>query len=757
MGSRSGTLSTLSRNTLRLNPLSKGLFRTQFARTSTSRLFAANDAVKSGTDNLPGTKAIITLSDGTVLEGISFGAEKEMSGEVVFTTGMVGYPESLTDPSYRGQMLTLTTPMVGNYGVPMNELDKWGLPTLESSQIHATALICQDYSHTYSHWDAEKSLSEWMREEGVPGVHGIDTRQLTKKIRETGAIVGRIEFGTSDGVLPHLDPNACHLVKEVSTTEVKVYGEGNPHKVMAVDCGIKANIIRMLCERGAEVTVVPYDYPLDAHLDAFDGLFLSNGPGDPTMCVETIQELKKVVAREGDRIRPIFGICLGNQLMALAAGAETVKLHFGNRGHNQPVLNALNGDCYITPQNHGYAVEGSTLSKEWEVLFTNANDGSNEGIRHTTKPYFTAQFHPEAQGGPTDTAFLFDVFLNSIKSHEHELVFPRRKAPVARRTIKKVLLLGSGGLSIGQAGEFDYSGAQAIKALKEEGVEVVLMNPNIASVQTNVKEGSVDQADQVFFLPITPQYVEQIFKREHPDAILISMGGQTALNCGVELERTGILKKYGVQVLGTSVEAIMNTEDRGLFNDCLKEIDERIAPSDTATTVDEALRAADVLGYPVMIRAAYALGGLGSGICASPTALQEKAQIAFSMSPQILVEKSLLGWKELEYEVVRDAADNCITVCSMENFDPLGVHTGDSIVLAPSQTLSNREYHMLRETAIKVVRHLNIVGECNIQYALDPVSMDYCIIEVNPRMSRSSALAPRPPATHSRLWRPSSL
>ena len=267
------------------------------------------------------------------------------------------------------------------------------------------------------------------------------------------------------------------------------------------------------------------------------------------------------------------------------------------------------------------------------------------------------------------------------------------------------------------------------------------MNPNIASVQTNVGENNNARADQVFFLPITPEYVEQVIKRERPDGILISMGGQTALNCGVELHNMGILEKYGVEVMGTPISTIVATEDRKIFNEKLTEIGEKIAPSLTADTVEVAQAVAKSIGYPVMIRAAFALGGLGSGICPTEEVLIEKAKVALALSPQILVEKSLRGWKELEYEVVRDAADNCITVCNMENFDPLGVHTGDSIVLAPSQTLSNREYHMLRETAIKVVRHLGVVGECNIQYALDPYSLDYCIIEVNARLSRSSALA----------------
>jgi carbamoyl-phosphate synthase (ammonia) len=698
--------------------------------------------IATGTDNLPGIKAILTLADGTVFEGKSFGATNAISGEVVFTTGMVGYTESLTDPSYRGQLLTLTYPMVGNYGVPdVTAKGSYGLlSSFESDRIHPAALIVQDYSHSYSHWDAKKSLSEWLVEEGVPGIEGIDTRMLTKKIRDSGAMLAKLEFEDQQGIAM-ADPNEKNLVAEVSTKEVKYFGKGNPYKVIAVDCGCKTNIIRMLVDRGCEVKLVPWDYPFAAELDQVNGIFLSNGPGDPTMCKETIEQIQQVLAAEGDSIKPLFGICLGNQLTALAAGAKTEKLPFGNRGQNQPVINQITKDCYITPQNHGYAVQADTLPADWEPLFINANDGSNEGIMHKTKPFFTAQFHPEAQGGPTDTAFFFDVFINAMKDKSNKVVFPTRKPSPIPRDIKKVLLLGSGGLSIGQAGEFDYSGSQAIKALKEEGKEVLLINPNIASVQTNVRSESEAQADQVYFLPVTAEYVEQIIKRERPDGILISMGGQTALNCGVKLHDSGVLEKYGVQVMGTSVHTIMNTEDRELFNDRLKEIDEKIAPSDTAVNVEQAKAVAEKLKYPVMIRAAYTLGGLGSGICDNEAELVHKAQIALTLSPQILVEKSLLGWKELEYEVVRDANDNCITVCNMENFDPLGVHTGDSMVLAPSQTLSNREYHMLRETAIKVVRHLGVVGECNIQYALDPHSLDYCIIEVNARLSRSSALA----------------
>ncbi len=302
--------------------------------------------------------------------------------------------------------------------------------------------------------------------------------------------------------------------------------------------------------------------------------------------------------------------------------------------------------------------------------------------------------------------------------------------------IKKVLLLGSGALKIGEAGEFDYSGSQALKALREEGVETVLINPNIATVQTS--EGV---ADQIYFLPVQPYFVERVIQKEKPDGILLSFGGQTALNCGVELYRQGILEKYNVKVLGTPVQAIMDTEDRELFVEKLDEIDVKTIKSEACENIEQTRKAAAELGYPVIIRAAYALGGLGSGFADNEEELNKLAEKAFSFSPQVLVEKSLKGWKEIEYEVVRDRYDNCITVCNMENFDPLGIHTGESIVIAPSQTLSNSEYHKLRALAIKIIRHIGIVGECNVQYAFDPKSEDYRVIEVNARLSRSSALA----------------
>uniref|UniRef100_A0A8C1SSF8 carbamoyl-phosphate synthase (ammonia) n=1 Tax=Cyprinus carpio TaxID=7962 RepID=A0A8C1SSF8_CYPCA len=619
-------------------------------RTST-RLLSMK--VKKLWGKLTAQTAHLVLEDGTKMKGYSFGHDQSAAGELVFNTGLVGYPEALTDPSYRGQILTLTYPIVGNYGVPnTQQLDELGLKkNVESDRIQVSGLLVQDYSSEYSHWNSVKSLAQWLQEEKVPALFGIDTRMLTKIIRDKGTVLGKIEF---DGQLVEItDPNQRNLVAEVSTKDIQVFGKGNPIKVVAVDCGIKHNIIRLLVKRGAEVHLVPWDQDLMSleYSKLSHYVYLSS-------CHHNYRQVL-----ESDRSQPVFGICMGNQITALAAGAQSYKLPMGNR----------------------------------YKLLLNGKEGS-------------------------------------IAS-----VMPKKPAVPQRIQVSKVLVLGSGGLSIGQAGEFDYSGSQAVKAMKEENLQTVLINPNIASVQTN--EVGTKQADSVYFLPITPEFVTEVIKVERPDGILLSMGGQTALNCGVELFQSGVLQKYGVQVLGTPVESIMATEDRQLFSDKLMGINEKIAPSIAVKTVADALKAADEIGYPVMLRSAYALGGLGSGLCANKEKLEDTARKALAMSSQILVEKSLLGWKEVEYEVVRDVADNCVTVCNMENFDPLGIHTGDSIVVAPSQTLSNEEYHMLRETAIKVVRHLGIVGECNIQYALHPSSLEYCIIEVNARLSRSSALA----------------
>ncbi|KAI1335465.1 carbamoyl-phosphate synthase [Xylariaceae sp. FL0016] len=726
----------------------------------------------------------LDLEDSSSYQGYSFGAKKSVAGELVFQTGMVGYPESITDPSYRGQILVVTFPLVGNYGVPsrdaMDELLRDRPAHFESSEIHIAGLVVSSYAgEEYSHFLAESSLGQWLKEQGVPAVYGVDTRALTERIRQEGSMLGRMLLQKQDLTNGHADsvngtftnqiikkdwkpyfesvdwqnPNTKNLVAEVSIKTPQLYKpnpetalkhpSGRTLRVLCLDVGMKNNQLRCFLKRGVEVLVCPWDYDISKEAGEYDGLFISNGPGDPAVMRDPVRHISETM--KANRT-PVFGICLGHQLLAQAAGAKTQKMKFGNRGHNIPCTSMVTGKCHITSQNHGYAVDAQSLPSEWQELFVNANDGSNEGIMHQSKPYFSVQFHPESTPGPRDTEYLFDVFISTIVNCAEE---PKLlNAPVSfpggtieenerlhpRVHVKKILVLGSGGLSIGQAGEFDYSGSQAIKALKEEGIYTVLINPNIATIQT-----SKGLADKVYFLPVTAEFVRKVIIHERPDAIYVTFGGQTALQVGIQLKDE--FEELGVKVLGTPIDTIITTEDRELFARSMDSIGEKCAKSASASSVDEAMRVVKDIGFPVIVRAAYALGGLGSGFANNEDELLDLCNKALAASPQVLIERSMKGWKEIEYEVVRDAQDNCITVCNMENFDPLGIHTGDSIVVAPSQTLSDEDYNMLRTTAVNVIRHLGVVGECNIQYALNPFSKEYCIIEVNARLSRSSALA----------------
>ena len=358
-------------------------------------------------------KATLILEDGSRFEGESFGCEKPVTGEVVFNTAMTGYPESLTDPSYAGQLMVLTYPLVGNYGVPSFSMEENGLPTyMESGRIHVEALIVSDYSETFSHWNARESLGDWLKCEQVPGLTSIDTRRLTKVLREHGVMMGKVVFDAQkESFCKYPDYAQVNYVDRVSCKEIIRYNEGAGKKVVLIDCGVKANILRLLLKREVEVIRVPWDY--DFHALHYDGLFISNGPGDPDTCEATVRNIRR--AMQDERL-PIFGICMGNQLLAKAGGASVYKLKYGHRSHNQPVRMAGTSRCFITSQNHGYAVDSDTLVGEWEPWFVNMNDGSNEGIRHRTNPWFSVQFHPEAASGPTDTAFLFDKFVELLKN-----------------------------------------------------------------------------------------------------------------------------------------------------------------------------------------------------------------------------------------------------------------------------------------------------------------------------------------------------
>ncbi|KAK1445021.1 carbamoyl-phosphate synthase [Babesia gibsoni] len=582
--------------------------------------------------------------------------------------------------------------------------------------------------------------------------------------------VSTFEFGEEE-LLDMLksDPRVCHVKEPEKQFQSKLAFTGYPNSpftvvenekedkgkkneiadglmiedttvVVVVNCGIKGGIVRSMlrmCPTHVRLLVVPHSFDFTGI--PYDGLIVSNGPGNPADPVVTIGNLKKAM----ERVTPMLGIGLGHQLMAVAAGAKTYKMVYGNRGANQPCVDLRTSKCYVTAQNHGYAVDEESLPGDWSTLFVNANDRSVEGIIHMKNPWMGIQFSPEGTGGPRDTAFLVRDFIYSLGRHGAIPLHIRRiHSPVQW---KRILLLSSGGLSIGQAGEFDYSGSQAIKALKEAGAEVILVNPNVATVQT-----SHGLADVIYFEPITFEFVSKIIAKERPDGIMCSFGGQTALNCGIQLYKSGILEKYNCEVLGSPIETIINTEDRAIFNQKMEEIGEPCAPSRVGNSMESCLKAAKELGYPVLVRTNFALGGLGSGFANNEEELKEALSQILPQTSEtkpedsetcVYIDKALNGWKELEFEIIRDWNDNCITPASMENFNPLGIHTGDSIVVAPAQTLTSTELSKYREISIKVVRHLGIVGECNIQIAVNPETDEYFIVELNARLSRSSALA----------------
>jgi carbamoyl-phosphate synthase/aspartate carbamoyltransferase len=702
----------------------------------------------------------LQLENGIVFQGDSFGFEDNINninnnhnGEIVFQTGMVGYPESLTDPSYNSQILVLTYPLIGNYGIPdFNEIDQYGLiKHFESDTIQVKGLIVGEYNDKYNHWNSYTSLSEWLKINLIPGLTGIDTRYLTKIIREKGVMKGRIIFNKDI-----LNDSICNIEIDnlpLPKSDIQFFNSNsnsNSKTVLVIDCGIKVSQIREFLKRDVNVIKIPWNYNFNSDNKKinFDGIFLSNGPLNPTNYTDLINNLKIFIENNQ---KPIFGICLGHQILALAAGFKTYKMKYGNRGHNVPCQFIYKSKptkrAVITSQNHGYAVDLNS-SNEWLPLFVNANDNSNEGMIHKNMPYFSVQFHPEARAGPEDTKFLFDIFINSINNNNNKEIKiideiynnlisnENENKNKNKNKIKKILILGSGGLSIGQAGEFDYSGSQAIKAYREEGIETILINPNIATIQT-----STNIVDKIYYLPITTHYVKQVIDIESPDAIALSFGGQIALNCGIELDKNDYFKSKNIKVLGTSIKNIINTEDRKKFKNVVESIGESIAPCYTTDNLNDAIIGANKIGYPVLVRCGFALGGLGSGFVNNDMELTELIDKIISINSNIIIDKSLKGWKEIEYEIIRDQYDNCLAICNMENIDPLGIHTGESMVVAPSQTLNDIEYNMLRTVGIKMARCLNIVGECNIQYALNPHNQQYYIIEINARLSRSSALA----------------
>jgi carbamoyl-phosphate synthase large subunit len=693
--------------------------------------------------------AVLVLEDGRAFAGKPLGAPVTGEGEVVFNTAMTGYQEVLTDPSYAGQMICMTYPLQGNYG--LRDADA------ESSRPWARGLVVRWACPRPSHHSSEESLDAYLRRWGVPGIAEVDSRALTRHIRKHGtqrAVLVHEPAAPSAQRLEELAAAARRvsplseqdLVAETSRTAKAEWHEPMPVElaprsrrdgeglvVAVVDYGVKSNILRSLRERGCRVVVLPHTAAwADVEASGADGLLLSNGPGDPAVLERPIELARRAIGRI-----PLFGICLGHQIIGRAAGATTSRLPYGHHGANHPVKDLDTGRVHVTSQNHEFQVDAGSLPEgDFYVSQRNLNDGSVEGLGHRRLPVLSVQYHPEGCPGPQDNQYLYDRFLDMVRSREPAV---RAVAGMQEETRpRKVLILGSGPIVIGQAAEFDYAGTQACKALREEGIETVLVNSNPATIMTDE-----DVADRVYLEPLTVEAVEEVIARERPDAVLPTLGGQTGLNLATDLAAAGVLDRHGVRLLGATIDTIRKAEDRQAFKQMLEDLGEPVPVSRVCESVADVHDFAAENGLPLVIRPAYTLGGTGGGFVTTLAELERVAAGGLAASPihQVLVERSLWGWKEIEYEVMRDGADTCITVCNMENLDPMGVHTGDSIVVAPSQTLSDRDHQMLRSSAIRIIRALGIEGGCNVQFALDPKSSSYYVIEVNPRVSRSSALA----------------
>lgn len=801
-------------------------------------------------------KYILELPDGVKLIYTGFGATTRndftqlLHGELVFQTGMIGYPEVITDPSFTGQFLVMTNPLIGNYPLPESRIQQVPLSAPYTDYINWSlesnkpTLGCLLVSEFYQPENPEHEyLASWLARHGVLGLAGVDTRYLTEYIREHGDSMARIytvDYQPDDIDTIRQQPAIDHFLKQVSRQEIarlEPTSNNNNHKpprVLVWDFGIKHGQLDCLLKRGLQLDVYPYnripDYANIGDITRdYSGIFLSNGPGDPRACKEVIEYLAELLTAKVQI--PIFGICLGHQVLALAAGLQVQKLKYGHRGQNVPCqfIREISSNEWktsniglLTSQNHGYEVilpdetpgnrcpaceidpddllEGEQrppcANGGFRPLFLNANDGSNEGIVHDRMDWFSVQFHPEARPGPRETEFLFDIFAERVQlrkntqppeaeyldnyvlpihveietritchertqgahsgwdlggsqtAHRQPTVYDDKttELPISKG---KVLIIGSGGLQIAQAGEFDYSGSQAIKSFQAAGLETILINPNIATIQTSM-------ADRTYYVPLDINFITQVIQTEKPDFITVSFGGQTALNCGMELWRSGVLAKHNIRLLGTALDNVHVSEDRQLFKQTIEQLTRcdgvKVAcpPSISCATVQEALAAAQVIGYPLLVRAGFCLGGAGSGFVNSDAELVTVAEQAFiaagTRDACILLDKSLRGWKEIELEIMRDRFGNKLCICAMENVDPLGVHTGESIVVAPCQTLTDNEYQTMRDIAFQIADQMGIVGECNVQFTINPhpvnlMQPDIYVIEMNARLSRSSALA----------------
>ena len=671
--------------------------------------------------------ALLALADGTIFPGIAFGAALAAGGDLVVNTSQTGYQEVCTDPSYAGQVVVMTYPLIGNHGRLRSD-DQSERPWLRALVVaNATAAVLED----------ARQLATLLRESGIPAIAGIDTRALARHLRTNGSVPGIVTApGQVDAAaalravrsLPRWeDEDFVGLVSPTAIVDVGDPAEGGP-LVAIVDLGLKANIVRSLRRRGARVRILPHTAPLEVALASdIDGLVFSPGPGDPARLAGPVALARAAIA-DG---RPLLGICLGHQIVGRAAGAETRRLRFGHHGAQPPGPRrrqwAGPGDG---PEPRGPGRRRDAAGGEW--LPGQPGQPERRLGRGPPPPGAADRDRPVPPRGCARSARR-----------------PGRLRPVCRGSREpmkpaSVLILGSGPVVIGQAAEFDYAGTQACRALRAEGVRTILVNSNPATIMTDPQV-----ADVVYLEALTVEAVEAVIVRERPEGLLAGLGGQTALNLAVELARAGVLERHNVRLVGTPLEAIEMAEDRQRFRELLDRIGQPYAPSaivDGATEADRlasADRALGEIGLPAIVRPAFTLGGTGGGIVETEAAYRERIRAGLRASPigQVMVERCLVGWGEIEYEVMRDADDTCIAVCSMENVDPLGVHTGDSIVVAPVQTLPDAVHQRLRSAALAIIRALGVEGGCNVQFALSPDYADYAVIEVNPRVSRSSALA----------------
>ncbi len=705
------------------------------------------------------TPAVLALEDGTVFRGVSVGAKGNTTGEVVFNTAMTGYQEILTDPSYCRQIVTLTYPHIGNTGTTPEDL--------ESGAVYAAGLVIRDLPLLHSNWRATESLPSFLLRCKVVAIADIDTRKLTRLLREKGAQSGCIMTGEN------IEQNAAvraakkfpglkgmDLAKAVSTKKIYQWNDGLIWKtaakpprpqsrlhVVAYDYGMKRSILRILAEHGCRMTVVPAQTPADQVLAMNpDGIFLSNGPGDPEPCDYAISAIAKFLETD----IPVFGICLGHQLLGLASGARDyenevraswressgTRNRFGAGADFQPEpwLCGRRSDASGNLARHApiairRLVAGPDAHRSPGLQLSRTPGGQPRPPRPA--PAVRALHVPDGEARAGEFA----------RPHAGETkVSGRLELLVPKRTdLDSILIIGAGPIIIGQACEFDYSGAQACKALKEEGYRVILVNSNPATIMTDP-----ETADAIYIEPINWRTIARIIEKERPTALLPTMGGQTALNTALDLVREGILEKFNVEMIGASQRAIDMAEDRELFRRAMADIGLETARARIAHSMEEALAVQSEIGFPTVIRPSFTLGGSGGGIAYNREEFEATVARGLDASPtnEVLLEESVLGWKEFEMEVVRDHDDNCIIVCSIENIDPMGVHTGDSITVAPAQSLTDREYQRLRDASIAVLRKIGVdTGGSNVQFAINPEDGRVLVIEMNPRVSRSSALA----------------